>query len=88
MKYPEWNSSRFVLLFSLFLLVLFQANCAQTPAEQGRQALEEAAQAMGGLEARHEVEFRESWLRNPEALTGSVTTRSSTTLLLEKPLPR
>ena len=56
MKYSEWNSSRFVLLFSLFLMVLFQANCAQTPAEQGRQALEEAAQAMGGLEALHEIE--------------------------------
>ena len=56
MKYPEWNSSRFVLLFSLFLIVLFQANCAKTPAEQGRQALEEAAQAMGGLEALRAIE--------------------------------
>ena len=54
MKYPEWNSSRFVLVLSLFLMVLFQANCAQTPAEQGRQALEEAAQAMGSLEALRE----------------------------------
>jgi len=48
MKYPEWNSSRFVLVFSLFLMVLFQGNCAQTPAEKGRQVLEQAAQAMGG----------------------------------------
>ncbi len=56
MKYAEWNSRRFVLLFSLFLMVLFQGNCAQTPAEQGRQALEQAAQAMGGLEALREIE--------------------------------
>ncbi len=56
MKYPEWNSSRFVLVFSLFLMVFFEANCTQTPAEQGRQALEEAAQAMGGLEALREIE--------------------------------
>jgi len=55
MKYPEWNSSRFVLVLSLFLMVFLQANCAQTPAEQGRKALEEAAQAMGGLEALGEI---------------------------------
>jgi len=48
MMYFKWKSKGFVFLLSLFLMVLFQANCAQTPAEQGRQALEEAAQAMGG----------------------------------------
>ncbi len=56
MKYAEWNSRRFVLVFSLFLMVLFQGNCAQTPVEQGRQALEQAAQSMGGLESLREIE--------------------------------
>ena len=39
------------------LLVLFQLNCAApTPAEQGRQVLEEVALAMGGLEALEGIE--------------------------------
>ena len=38
-------------------LILFQLNCAQpTSAEQGRQLLEQAAEAMGGLEALSAIE--------------------------------
>ena len=38
-------------LFSTMLIVLFQLNCAPlTPENQGRQVLEEAAEAMGGLQ--------------------------------------
>ena len=38
------------LCFTL-LIVLFQLNCAPLPPEvQGRQVLEEAAEAMGGLQ--------------------------------------
>ncbi len=44
-------------LFSLLLIVLFQLNCVpQTPEDQGRQVLEEAAEAMGGLQALEAIE--------------------------------
>jgi len=44
-------------LFSVLLTVLFQLNCApQAPEDQGRQVLEEAAEAMGGLQALQAIE--------------------------------
>ena len=39
------------------LAFLFQLNCAEpTPQEQARRVLEDAAEAMGGLEALHNIE--------------------------------
>ena len=46
------NTQSVASLFSTLLIVLFQLNCAPlTPEDQGRQVLEEAAEAMGGLQA-------------------------------------
>jgi len=46
-----------VSLFSTLLIVLFQLNCAPlTPEDQGRQVLQEAAEAMGGQQALEAIE--------------------------------
>ncbi len=56
MKYSELNS-RYWLFVLILLTVITQLNCtSQTPAEEGRQVLEEAARAMGGLEALEAIE--------------------------------
>ncbi len=51
------NTQSVASLFSTLLIVLFQLNCAPlTPEDQGRQVLEEAAEAMGGLQALEAIE--------------------------------
>ena len=51
------KTQRVASLFSILLIVLFQLNCVpQTPEDQGRQVLEEATEAMGGLEALEAIE--------------------------------
>ncbi len=46
-----------VSLFSTLLIALFQLNCAPlTPEDQGRRVLQEAAEAMGGLQALEAIE--------------------------------
>ena len=53
----EWKPQSVASLFSLLLIVLFQLNCApQNPEDQGRQVLEEAAEAIGGLQALEAIE--------------------------------
>lgn len=52
MKGFESKSQGRPLLFSILLTLLFQLNCVTPPPEeQARQVLEEAAEAMGGLQA-------------------------------------
>ena len=58
-------------------LVLFQLNCAQpSPAEQGRQLLEQAAEAMGGMETLSGIEniHREGTSQRSSLGQGHVTT--------------
>ncbi len=51
MKYSK-SKSHYWLFVLILLTVITQLDCTpQTPAEKGRQVLEEAALAMGGLEA-------------------------------------
>ncbi len=51
------NTQSVPSLFSTLLIVLFQLNCAPLPPEvQGRQVLEEAAEAMGGLQELEAIE--------------------------------
>ncbi len=57
MKGFELRPPSVASLFSILLIVLFQLNCVpQTPEEQGRQVLEGAAEAMGGLQALEAIE--------------------------------
>jgi len=57
MKHSKLKSQKSVFVSFILLLVLFQWSCAeQTPMEQGRQVLQQAAEAMGGLEALSAVE--------------------------------
>ena len=57
MKHSKLKSQESVFVSFILLLVLFQWSCAeQTPMEQGRQVLQQAAEAMGGLEALSAVE--------------------------------
>ena len=71
------KTQRVASLFSILLIVLFQLNCApQTPEDQGRQVLEEAAEAMGGLEALEAIEnITRKGIRTRNSLgQGNVTT--------------
>ena len=57
MKQLNIKPQHLSLVLLVPFLVLFQLNCAQpTPAEQGRQLLEQAAEAMGGLETLNAIE--------------------------------
>ena len=57
MKHSKLKSQESVFVSFILVLVLFQWSCAeQTPMEQGRQVLQQAAEAMGGLEALSAVE--------------------------------
>ena len=57
MKKLNFRLQHLAWVFLVPFVVLFQLNCAQpTPAEQGRQLLEQAAEAMGGLEALSAIE--------------------------------
>ncbi|MEE8349421.1 MAG: MBL fold metallo-hydrolase, partial [Acidobacteriota bacterium] len=71
------KTQRRPLFLLLPFLVLFQLSCAQPdPAEQGRQLLEQAAEAMGGLEALSTIDniHREGTSQRSSLGQGHVTT--------------
>ena len=77
MKQLNFSLQHLSWIFLVPCLVLFQLNCAQpTPAEQGRQWLEHAAEAMGGLEALSGIEniHREGTSQRSSLGQGHVTT--------------
>ncbi|MDA2934705.1 MBL fold metallo-hydrolase [Acidobacteria bacterium AH-259-D05] len=87
MKHLDLKLQHLPLALSISFLVLFQLNCtAPTPAEQGRQVLEEAAEAMGGLEALDGIDniTREGNSQRSSLGQGHVTTDR---LLVGRPSP-
>lgn len=57
MRYPEWKFRHFVFLFPILFISLLQLNCGSQPATgRGPQVLEEAAEAMGGVQALAAIE--------------------------------
>ncbi len=57
MKHHRLKLRPVILAFPILLMVLFQLQCAsQSIAEEGQQVLEEAAEAMGGLQALEAIE--------------------------------
>jgi len=77
MKKLNFRLQHLAWVFLVPFVVLFQLNCAQpTPAEQGRQLLEQAAEAMGGMEALSGIEniHREGTSQRSSLGQGHVTT--------------
>ncbi len=57
MKYSELKRQRLIVGLSLSSILLLQLYCApQDPIEEGRQVLEQAAEAMGGVAALSGIE--------------------------------
>jgi hypothetical protein len=76
-----------LLLLPVTLSMVLQFNCAPAiPAEQGREVLEEAAQAMGGLEALGAVEnITRQGTTQPSSLGQARSTRERLYVQPERP---
>ena len=81
MRVSDLKQENRLFVLAISLMTLLQLGCAtqQTPARQGRETLEEAAQAMGGLEALSAIEniTRQGTVQTSSLRHGRLSTESA-----------